>query len=123
MTGAIGLYGALFPAAWIGLFSSDAAVHEAGRSYLTRVAPFYVLFGVGMALNFATQGAGRMLAPFLVGVTRMLVATVGGYLAVRAGWGLDGVFTVVGLGIATFGGGLGLALWLKPWRARAAKPA
>jgi Na+-driven multidrug efflux pump len=118
MTGAIGLFGALFPSAWIGLFSSDAAVHEAGRSYLTHVAPFYLLFGLGMALNFAAQGAGRMLAPFLVGVTRMIVATGGGYLAVRAGFGLDGLFTMVGIGIAVFGGGLGLALWLKPWRAK-----
>lgn len=61
-----------------------------------------------------------MLAPFLVGVTRMIVATLGGWLAVRAGLGLDGLFTLVGLGIATFGGGLGLSLWLKPWQARAA---
>jgi putative MATE family efflux protein len=118
MTGAIGLFGALFPAAWIGLFSQDAAVHAAGRSYLTHVAPSYVLFGLGMALNFASQGAARMLPPFLAGLGRLVVATGGGYLAVRAGFGLDGLFTVVGLGIACFGGGLSLALLLAPWRAR-----
>src|SRR6185295_6016010 len=44
---AIGLAAALAPALWIGLFSTDAAVHQAGGLYLRIVAPFYPLFGVG----------------------------------------------------------------------------
>lgn len=118
MTGAIGCFGAGMPDAWLGLFSADPAVHLAGRAYLTHVAPFYVLFGLGMALNFAAQGAGRMLWPFLAGLLRLIVATLGGYLVVRNGFGLDGLFLMVGLGIACFGGVIAGALWLSPWRRR-----
>jgi putative MATE family efflux protein len=119
MTGLIGAFGALAPHAWLGLFSGDPTVLAAGRSYLVHVAPFYVLFGFGMALNFAAQGAGRMTWPFVAGLLRLAVATGGGYLAVHAGLGLDGLFAVVGLGLACFGGVNMLALWLAPWRAAA----
>ena len=62
-------------------------------SYITHVAPFYFLFGIGMTLSFASQGAGRMKAPFFAGIARLIVATVGGWFAVtQLGWGLDGVF-------------------------------
>ncbi len=117
MTGAIGLFGAMAPAAWIGLFSGDPAVHAAGRSYLTHVAPFYALFGVGMALSFAAQGAGKMLWPFMAGILRLVVAAIGGALAVNAGLGLDGLFSMVGAGIAAMGLVIAAAMWLAPWRA------
>src|SRR5262245_26236737 len=45
---AIGLAAGLAPSLWIGLFSQDARVHEAGSLYLHTVAPFYPLFGAGM---------------------------------------------------------------------------
>src|SRR5206468_5729614 len=41
MTEAIGIAGALFPAAWLGLFGSDPAMIEAGSAYLRVVGPFY----------------------------------------------------------------------------------
>jgi len=40
------------------------------------VAPFYFLFGIGMTLSFASQGAGRMTAPFFAGIARLIVATM-----------------------------------------------
>jgi putative MATE family efflux protein len=116
MTGAIGLFGATAPRLWIGLFSADPAVHAAGFSYLTHVAPFYGLFGLGMALNFAAQGAGRMLWPFVGGVARLLVAVLGGAAAVRAGLGLDGLFNFVGVALACSGLVIAGALWIQPWR-------
>ena len=122
-TGAIGLFGATAPHLWIGLFSGDPAVHAAGLSYLTHVAPFYGLFGLGMALNFAAQGAGRMLWPFVGGVARLLVAVLGGAAAVQAGLGLDGLFSFVGVALACSGIVIAGALWLQPWRPRAEQPA
>jgi putative MATE family efflux protein len=122
MTGAIGLFGATAPRLWIGLFSADPAVHAAGLSYLTHVAPFYGLFGLGMALNFAAQGAGRMLWPFVGGVARLLVAVLGGAAAVRAGLGLDGLFSFVGAGLACSGLIIASALWIQPWSASADQP-
>jgi Na+-driven multidrug efflux pump len=37
----------------------------AGSSYLQVVGPFYGFFGLGMALYFASQGAGTMVWPLL----------------------------------------------------------
>jgi Na+-driven multidrug efflux pump len=100
---AIGLVAALAPSLWIGLFSSDAAVHEAGAQYLRIVAPFYALFGVGMALYFAAQGAGRVGLPILAGTARLVIAAGGGLLVVWSGAPLAWVFAVIALGMAVFG--------------------
>jgi Na+-driven multidrug efflux pump len=86
------------------------------------VAPFYCLFGLGMTLSFASQGAGRMTAPFVAGITRLLVATVGGWFAVEIlGWGLAGVFTAIAVGMVCFGGLIAGPLVLRPWRPRRVK--
>jgi putative MATE family efflux protein len=56
LTEAIGLCAAAFPHAWLTLFDTDPLMLEAGASYLRTVGPFYGLFGLGMALYFASQG-------------------------------------------------------------------
>ena len=123
--GALGVCGwilALVPEGWARLFTSDPRVVDATVAYITRVAPFYCLFGLGMTLSFASQGAGRMMAPFVAGVSRMIVATVGGWFAVEIlGWGLPGVFDAVAVGIITFGGLIAGPLLVIPWRPRRAK--
>ena len=86
---------ALFPLAWVGLFSADAAVLEAGTTYLRIVGPFYALLAAGIALYFASQGAGQMLRPVLAGTTRLAIVLVGGAIATSLG----AIFTVVALGI------------------------
>ena len=108
----IGWTVALFPHAWVGLFSSDAAVLEAGTRYLRIVAPFYPLLGVSIALYFASQGAGRMLMPVLAGTTRLLVVLVGGAMAAT----LTGIFAVVAFGMTV--GGLLIAWFVAraAWR-------
>ena len=97
--GVIGWTVALLPESWSRLFTSEPEVIAASVGYLTRVAPFYCLFGLGLALNFASQGAGRMSAPFLAGVARLVVAAAGGWFAVeQMGWGLDGLFIAIAAG-------------------------
>ena len=49
-----------FPPAWLSLFGSDPKMIEVGTSYLQIVGPFYGFFGGGLALYFASQGAGRV---------------------------------------------------------------
>ena len=100
---AIGVAAALAPSLWIGLFSSDPAVHEAGSLYLRVVAPFYPLFGAGMALYFAAQGAGRVGLPILAGTARLVVAAGGGLLAVWLDAPLAWVFAVIACGMLVFG--------------------
>ena len=55
----------------------------AGTRYLHAVGPAYGLFGLGMALYFASQGAGRLLWPLIANMTRLAIAGGGGWLALR----------------------------------------
>src|SRR6516165_4973198 len=59
----IGLAAAAFPHAWLSLLDDNAAMLDTGSRYLRTVGPFYGLFGLGMALYFASQGAGRLAWP------------------------------------------------------------
>ena len=118
--GALGLCGwilALVPEGWARLFTADPGVIEATAAYITRVAPFYCLFGLGMTLSFASQGAGRMTAPFVAGLARLFIATAGGWFAVEIlGWGLAGVFVAIAAGMIAFGGLIAGPLLIVPWR-------
>ena len=57
-----------------------------GTTYLQLVGPTYGCFGLGLALYFASQGAGRLLWPLVAGVVRLVVAAGGGWVASRW-WG------------------------------------
>ncbi|RZL86319.1 MAG: MATE family efflux transporter, partial [Variovorax sp.] len=85
LTELIGVTAALFPRPWLRLFGSDPAMLETGTQYLQAVGPFYGFFGVGLVLYFASQGAGRLLWPVIGNLARLVVAAVGGWLALR--WG------------------------------------
>src|SRR5262249_31544769 len=99
----IGCWAALFPRAWLSLFDSDPMMIEAGSRYLQVVGPVYGLFGLGMALYFASQGAGRLLWPFLANLARLLIASVGGFLALRWTGSLSAVFVALSVALAAFG--------------------
>jgi len=119
ITGVIGILAALFPLAWLGLFSSDPGVLAAGTRYLTIVGPFYGFFGAGLALYFASQGAGRLLWPLLAGFTRLVIAAVGGWLATRwLGGGLSVIFAAMAAALVVFGIINVAAIRLGAWRAR-----
>ena len=110
--GTIGAAAALFPHAWVGLFSSEPEVLRAGAAYLQRVAPFYAFVGLGMALYFASQGAGRMSWPFTAGVARMLIVAVGGTLWVHsASASLAGLFWIVAAAQVAFGAINAFGMW------------
>jgi putative MATE family efflux protein len=99
----IGLCAAAFPRAWLVLFDSDPAMLDAGSRYLQAVGPVYGLFGIGMALYFAAQGAGRLLWPLLANLTRLVIAAGGGGLAVRWSGDLSYVFIAQAAALAAFG--------------------
>jgi putative MATE family efflux protein len=119
MLGVCGWIVALLPESWTRLFSDDPRVIAATVAYITRVAPFFCLFGLGMTLSFASQGAGRMKAPLVAGLTRMAIATAGGWYAVEVlGWGLPGIFTAIAVSMVAFGGLIAGPLLVKPWQAK-----
>jgi len=96
---AIGITVFMFPLAWVGLFSTDAAVLESGSQYLRTVAPFYPFLAAGIALYFASQGAGRVLRPVLAGTVRLAMVVAGGFMVVS----LHGVFIVIAAAMIAFG--------------------
>jgi putative MATE family efflux protein len=103
LTEAIGVVAAIVPGAWLTLFDSDPAMIEAGTAYLRVVGPFYGFFGLGMALYFASQGAGALKWPLLANVLRLAIAVGGGWLVLRWTGNLTLVFLALGLALATFG--------------------
>jgi putative MATE family efflux protein len=104
LTEAIGLTAAALPLAWLSLFDHDPAMLASGSQYLRVVGPCYGLFGLGMALYFASQGAGRLRWPLTAAVTRFVVAAGGGWLAFRLSGDLVYVFAALAIALAVFGG-------------------
>ncbi len=76
---------------------------DAGSRYLHVVGPFYGLFGLGMALYFASQGAGRLSWPLLANQIRFVIAAGGGWLVLRWSGDVSYVFVALGAALATFG--------------------
>jgi Na+-driven multidrug efflux pump len=104
VTGSVGLLAAFQPSLWLGLFTADPSVLAIGAQYLHIVAPSYALFGLGLALYFAAQGAGRLTWPLLAGFGRLVVSVGGGWIAVV--WlqaGLPWLFAASALAFVTFG--------------------
>lgn len=111
----IGWTVAVYPPLWIRIFSDDAAVIEIGSLYMRIVAPLYPLFGAGMALYFASQGAGQMLKPVLAGTTRLALVVAGGAIVMHVGGPLAALFAVIALGLSLFGGLTAFAVHKARW--------
>jgi putative MATE family efflux protein len=111
----IGIAAALFPTAWLSLFNSDPAMIAAGAPYLRIVGPFYGFFGIGMALYFASQGAGALAWPLLAGLFRLVIAVVGGYLLLRWTGSLMFVYAALAAGLAVLGLTVAGAVWGGAW--------
>jgi putative MATE family efflux protein len=117
VTGSIGLFGALFPRTWIGLFSAESELLTAGTTYLSIVGPTYGFFGLGLALYFASQGAGQILWPLLAGGIRLCIAAGGGWIALHwFGGGLVALFTAIALGLMAYGTTVAVAIKAGAWR-------
>jgi Na+-driven multidrug efflux pump len=67
------------------------------------VGPVYGLFGLGMALYFASQGAGRLLWPLLANMARLIIAAGGSWLALQWSTDLTDVFLALAAALAAFG--------------------
>jgi putative MATE family efflux protein len=117
ITGAIGVWAAIWPHAWMGMFTNDAAVRDAGVAYLRVVGACYGFFGLGLALFFASQGAARLLWPLLATGTRMAVVAVGGWLAVRwvATPSLTALTVTIAVSFAAFGLTVAVATARSDW--------
>ncbi len=111
----IGLMAALWPQAWLALFTREGRVIESGSAYLRLVGPAYGFFGLGMALYFASQGAARLFWPIFAGCLRVVIAIGGGWLALYANGSLNGLFVALALGLFAYGASLTLAIKSGAW--------
>ena len=121
VTGSVGLIVALWPGVWAELFSSDAAVLDAAYTYLRIAGWCYAFFGAGIALYFASQGAGKMLWPVLAGSARFVIAVAGGVVVLRYCNGtptdtLRGLFAVIGFAMIAYGAGTVAAVKWGHWK-------
>jgi Na+-driven multidrug efflux pump len=103
LTEAVGLTAAVWPDAWLGLFGHDPRMLETGAAYLRSVGPTYGFFGLGLALYFASQGAGRLFWPLFAGLLRLLIAIGGGWLALHITGSLGAVFATLGVALVIYG--------------------
>lgn len=116
ITGLIGIAAAIHPALWMNHFSGDPAVLEFGAGYLRIVGACYGLFGLGLALFFASQGAGRMFWPLAGSVARLAVITVGGWIAVHLLQApATGFFAIIAASFAVYALMIGVAIRLGSW--------
>jgi Na+-driven multidrug efflux pump len=77
----------------------------------------YAFLGVGLALYFASQGAGRLRWPVTASVVRLVVAVGGAWLGGRVlGGGLSVVFAAMAVSLVLLGGINMAALAAGAWR-------
>jgi putative MATE family efflux protein len=114
-TEAVGLAAALWPGAWLALFSDDPAVIEAGGDYLRVVGPAFGFFGLGLALYFASQGAGRLWWPLAGGFLRLFIAIGGGWALLEATGEILWLYGALALGLAAYGITIALAVGTGTW--------
>ncbi len=114
-TEAIGLAAAIWPSAWLNLFGDDPTMVATGKDYLRFVGPMYGFFGLGLALYFASQGAGKLMWPLFAGFARLVIAVGGGWLVLRTTGSVTLVFAMLGAALATYGAIVGIAIWSGVW--------
>lgn len=115
LVGLIGMIVALWPDLWSGLFTIDRGVLASARSYFTWAAPTYGLYGIGLCLFFASQGAGKMLWPVLAGSVRLLIIAIGGWWLAASQAPAWSVFALAGAALAAYGIATVLAVYWVPW--------
>jgi putative MATE family efflux protein len=115
LTEAIGVAAAIWPESFMSQFGQDPAMIATGAAFLRAVGPVYGFFGLGLALYFASQGAGRLLWPLVAGFIRMAVAVGAGYLVLRLTGSLDALFAVLALAIVLYGLTVATAIWRGVW--------
>lgn len=106
---------ALFPESFARAFTDDAEVVAIAARALAIIGPAYGAFGLGMAMYFAAQGAGRMRWPMAAALSRCTLAVGGGALLGPL-LGLDGHFAAVALGLAAYGVITAAAVRPSVWR-------
>ena len=118
ITGVLGLCVAGFSLGFASLFTSDSVVAGIAAHALRYTGLAFGGFGLGMAMYFASLGAGRMRWPVIAAVSRLTIAAGGGWwLANGLGMGAEGNFIGVALGITAYGIAAAAGVRASVWKA------
>lgn len=118
ITGVLGLSMAATPRAWISIFTSDADLVRYASEYLSVAGPSHLFFGLGLALYYASQGAGHVTVPLLAGTIRLGVAAAGCWAAsLYAGGSVLTAFLFVAASFVVYGASVGLWCLRRSWPA------
>lgn len=113
--GVVGVVVAIWPDLWSARFTSQQEVLDHAANYFHWVGPFYGLFGVGLCLYFASQGAGKLLGPVLAGTLRLVWVAAGGWWLLQSGGSVNAMFAVIASGMFLYGVGTAWAVWRTRW--------
>ena len=87
-----------------GFSVAEPEVIQVGVDYLQRAAPFYAFYGFGMALYFASQGAGNVAWPLIAGFCALPSWRSADGIGRRCvGGSLQGLFWIVAASLVLFG--------------------
>jgi putative MATE family efflux protein len=99
----VGVVAAIWPYAWLRLFSTDERLLQAGAAYLRVVGPFYGFFAMGFSLYFASQGAGRLKWPLTAGALRLAVYVGAGAAVLAISGSLIGFYIMGAIAMVLYG--------------------
>ncbi|ETR78372.1 multidrug transporter MatE [Afipia sp. P52-10] len=116
ITEAVGLCAAIFPEAWLHLFTRDATAVAVGSRYLHIAGPLFGFFGFGIGMYFALLGAGQLFWPIVGSVLRSVLALAGGAFAVFVLGSLTAMFAFIAAAFVVSGVVPLLALRKANWR-------
>lgn len=97
ITGFVGIIMMIVPQLWLGVFTKDAAIIEAGSTYLRIVAPAYPAMALAFILSFVSQGTGRPQWTTFAGTVRLAIVAGLGWVSVYL---FDGELYSVALAVA-----------------------
>lgn len=117
LLGVIGFAVTVAPDLWSGLFTTDPAVRAAANLYLRWAGPGFAFVGLGLSLYFASQGSGKVVAPVLAGMVRLLVIAAGGWWLAQSNAPEWSLFALVGASMVASGLSVAAAVYLTTWRA------
>jgi putative MATE family efflux protein len=114
--GAIGVLAVALPGLWVDLFTKIAPVRQAAYAYLSVAGFGYGLFGMGLCLYFASQGAGRVGGVIMAQALRTAIILGGGMLLLDLSGSADTIFLLSTCAMAAMGIGTALVVKMSKWR-------
>jgi putative MATE family efflux protein len=113
--GVLGVIVAFWPDAWARLFTQDAGVLEAARTYLHFAGFGFAFFGLGLCLYFCSQGAGKVLGPVFAGTLRLVVVIGVGFVLLAHDAPLWSLFALVAFAMFIYGTFTAATVYFTPW--------